>query len=192
MKLGQIQGATNMQGDQVRLIKSTAEGAEKSAKDVGIDKAISRVLKGESTPKEAMGMTDAMIEAIYGQAYRLYNTGKYADASRLFRLLVMLVPIEPKFPLGLAASFHMMKDYRNAIQIYTFCSIADAQNPVPHYHAADCYMQLGDLAGAIVAMEMAAKRAGDKTEYKTLKDRALLTIESLKKALTEKGIKTRG
>ena len=131
-------------------------------------------------PKDMLGLSDAMIEGIYGQAYRLYNTGKYKDACQLFRLLIMLNSTEPKFAMGLAACFHMLKEYKNAVSSYAMCGVIDPENPIPHYHASDCYIHLKDPVSAIIALEMAIKRAGDKPEYHTIKDRAQLTINSLK------------
>ncbi len=134
-------------------------------------------------PKDIMGLSEAMIEGIYGQAYRLYNTGKYKDASQLFRLLIMLNSTESKYAMGLAACFHMLKEYKNALSTYAICGVIDPYNPVPHYHASDCYIHLKDPMSAIISLQMAVKRSADKPEYQILKDRALLTIESLKKEI---------
>jgi type III secretion system low calcium response chaperone LcrH/SycD len=144
--------------------------------------------QGGVTPKEAMGLTDGMVEGMYGQAYRLYNTGKYADAIQLFRLLIMLNPTDAKYTLGLAACMHMLKEYRNAIELYTMCAALDPVSPLPLYHLSDCYLQIKDKFSALVSLEMTVKRAGEKTEYKVLKDRAQLTIESLRKDLKALGV----
>ena len=93
----------------------------------------------------------------------------------------MINSTDPKYAMGLAACFHMMKDYKAALDAYTIVSVIDAQSPVSFYHSSDCFMQIGDPASALIALEMAIKRAGDKPEFKTLKDRAALTAESLKK-----------
>lgn len=143
-------------------------------------------MKDSASAKQAMGLTDALVENIYGQAYRLYNTGKYKDASHLFRLLMMLDPKQSKYTLGLAACFHMLKEFKNAIEIYTICGVMDPETPIPHYHASDCYIQMKDNISALIALEMAINRSGEKPVYKTLKDRAQLTIETLKKEIMPK------
>ena len=132
-------------------------------------------------PKRIMGLSDAMVEGLYSQAYRLYSTGKYKDASQLFRLLIMMDSTEAKFAMGLAACFHMMKEYSNALNMYALCGIIDPESPIPHYHASDCYIQMKDNVSAIISLEMAIKRAGEKPEFQALKDRALMSIESLRK-----------
>jgi len=76
----------------------------------------------------------------------------------------------------------MLKEYSTAAELYTVCGLLDSQSPIPHYHASDCYIELGDKPSAIIALEMAVSRAKDRPEFSRLKDRALMTIESLKKA----------
>ncbi len=158
-----------------------------------IEKSFGRVtedvMSKEFLPKNALGMSDAMVEGVYGQAYRLYNTGKYKEASELFRLLIMMDSTQAKYTMGLAACFHMMKEYQAAVSTYTLCGVMDPESPVPFYHASDCYLEMKDITSSIVALEMAVKRAGIKGEYQALKDRALLTIESLKKEMNKEDAK---
>jgi len=149
---------------------------ESSMKDF-TEKMVNRGLP----PKDAAGISNKLLEGIYAQAYRLYNTGKYIEATHLFRLLILLDPNESKYVLGLAACFHMMKEYKNAIQTYTMCLMLDPQNPIPFYHSSDCYIQMKDFTSAILCLEMAIQQAGEKQEFAKLKERALLSLESLKK-----------
>lgn len=181
-----------MKSDQNQVKKATAELGSKLSKDTigrapseNLEKAAQQVLQKGLMPKDTMGLSDQMVEGIYAQAYRLYQTGRYNDAIQMFRLLIMINSTESKYSLGLAACFHMLKEYKNAADTYTVCGIIDPENPIPHYHASDCYLQMKDNVSAIIALEIAVKRAGDKPEFKTLKDRALLTIESLKKEISK-------
>lgn len=174
-----------MKGEQHEIKKAVTDVGQGLGKEKAkqIEAIADKIAKQGAVPKDVMGLNDQMVEGIYGQAYRLYNTGKYKDASQLFRLLVMLNPAEAKYPLGLAACFHMMKEYTSAAEMYTVCGMIDPANPIPHYHASDCYLQMDDKISAMIALEMAVKRSGDKPVFKTLKDRALMTIESLKKEI---------
>lgn len=152
------------------------KGTEKQYQDIA-----EKATRWSHLPKDALGLNDAMIEGIYGQAYRLYNTGKYDDASQLFRLLIMLNPTESKYVMGLAASFHMMKEYQNAANTYAICSVIDPNDPIPHFHASDCYYKMGDKMSAMLALEMAVKQAGERETYAKIKDRAALALTGLKK-----------
>lgn len=144
-----------------------------------------KLFKEGGMVKDSLGIPDETIEGIYGQAYLLYNTGKYRDASELFRLLIMLNSLESKYMMGLAACFHMLKEYEAATSTYTLCSIIDPDNPIPHFHASDCYLEMGDKVSAIIALEMATKRSGEKPEFVTLKERAEITLKGLKKEVAQ-------
>ena len=172
-------------GTKGQMKKEALNSGEKQEEK--IDKALgelgNKMLKQGVLPKDAMGVSDSYLENVYAQAYRLYNTGKYVEATHLFRILIMLNAMEPKYMLGLAACFHMLKEYHNAIQTYTMCTALDPQNPVPHYHTSDCFIQMKDYLSAMVCLELAIDRAGDKPEYSKMKERAQLSLESLKKQL---------
>jgi type III secretion system low calcium response chaperone LcrH/SycD len=174
-----------MKGEQHQIRKAAENIGTTLSKEKSKDfqNIAAKAVQQGVMPKDMLGLSDAMVEGIYGQAYRLYNTGKYKDASQLFRLLIMLNSTESKYAMGLAACFHMMKEYKNAVSTYALCGIIDPENPIPHYHASDCYLHLQDPVSALIALEMAVKRAGDKSEYSTLKDRAMLTISSLKQEI---------
>lgn len=176
-----------MKGERHEIEKASEAlaGAEKEHTGSIVEQLADKLMGKEGATKEAFGLSDQAIEGIYGQAYRLYNTGKYKDASQLFRLLVTLNPAEPKYTLGLAACFHMMKEYRTAAEVYTIAGMLDPQSPVPHYHASDCYLKTEDKVSAIIALEMAVKRSDGKAEFQQLKDRAELTIQSLKAEISQ-------
>lgn len=131
-------------------------------------------------PKEVFEVDNRILENIYSQAYRQYNTGKYTEASHLFRILIMMDSSEEKYMLGLAACFHMLKEYDNALNSYTLCSSINPKNPIPYYHSSDCYIQLQDYLSAMITLEITIVRAGDNPEYAKMKERAILTLESLK------------
>jgi type III secretion system low calcium response chaperone LcrH/SycD len=166
-----------------RETKETFRSAEKQGEkfDKAFGEIADKMMMQGISPKEAMNLSPSYLENIYAQAYRLYNTGKYAEAAHLFRILIMFNAMEPKYMLGLAACFHMLKEYVNAIQTYTMCSALDPHNPIPHYHSSDCFIQMKEYVSAMLCLELAIERAGDKPEYAKMKERALLSLESLKK-----------
>lgn len=172
-------------GTREQMKKETLGAAGKEEEKFGkaFDELANKMLKEGMTPKETMGVSNSYLENIYAQAYRLYNTGKYIEATHLFRILIMLNPMEPKYILGLAACFHMLKEYKNAIESYTMCSVMDPQNPIPHYHSSDCYIQMKDYLSAMLCLELAIDRTKDKPEYAKMKERSQMSLESLKDQL---------
>ncbi|MCE2983981.1 MAG: SycD/LcrH family type III secretion system chaperone [Parachlamydia sp.] len=154
---------------------------EKNEKfDQAYSEIMNKMFKEGQTPKDAMGVNNNVLESIYAQAYRLYNTGKYIEATHLFRVLIMLNVTEPKYTLGLAACFHMLKEYKNAIQTYTMCSTLDPSSPIPYYHSSDCFIQMKDYLSAMLCLQLAIDKAGEKPEYAKIKERASLSLESIK------------
>lgn len=175
-----------MRSDEVQVKKGVEKLGKKiheveSKKNKNITFLIQELLKSGCMPKDVFNFSDQQIEGIYAQAYNFYQTGRYNDALQIFRLLVVLNPGEMKYALGIAASLHMMKEYQEAVEAYTLCSVLDPLNPVPHYHMSDCFVGMRDRHSAKIALETAIRKAGDKPEYQILKDRASLTIKNLKK-----------
>lgn len=158
---------------------SKEKGAQ--AEEKFLADGVEKIWKQGMSPKEAMGVSNSYLEGVYAQAYRLYNTGKYAEAVHLFRMLVMLNAMEPKYMMGLAACFHMLKDFSNAIQNYTIASVLDPGNPIPHYHCSDCSIQMKEYLSAMLYLELTLERCGEKPEFAKMKERAQLSLESLKK-----------
>lgn len=153
----------------------TSSDLKKAVKNV-----MTNVFDRGMLPKDAMGMSDSLVEGIYGHAYRLYNAGQYQEAQNLFRLLVMLNATEAKYILGSAACYHMTKDYANAAATYAIVSMADPNTPIPHYHAADCYLKMDLLGAAMNELESAVQLCGDKAPYALIRDRAQMMLERIK------------
>mgnify|MGYP003392846221 CR=1 FL=1 len=181
--------ASNMNIDKIgdalqRVNFSAGKQAEKALKDL-LEQALQKGLM----PKEALRINDDTMEAIYTQAYNLYNQGKYKEASYIFRMLMILDMTTPKFTLGLAACLHRMKDYVNAANLYLLCASLDPKNPMPHYHAADCYLQMNTIHLAIVSLKMAIDAAGDQPQFSVVKERAALLKSSLEVQAKERAEK---
>jgi type III secretion system low calcium response chaperone LcrH/SycD len=135
-------------------------------------------IKKGIVPKKMLNLEDETLEGIYTQAYLFYNQGKYRDAAYLFCILMMLDPNQPKFMLGSGACLHRLEKYEKAAQIYILCSTQDQANPLPHFHAADCYIKLKALPLAEMCLKNAIQCCGDKKEYALIKERAQLMLEA--------------
>jgi type III secretion system low calcium response chaperone LcrH/SycD len=172
---------TGAVGEKIASLFSAAGGPAKET----ITALLSQALGKGVMPKHALQLGDDTMEAIYSQGYTLYNQGRYKEASYIFRLLMLLDYATPKYPLGLAACLHRQKDYKNAANIYLLSGTLDATNPLPHYHAADCYMQLNYISMALFSLRMAVEAAGTQPQYAVVKERASLMKEALTKQFQE-------
>ncbi len=128
------------------ISKLTPEKIEQAAKG----------LADMGTVRELKGITDAEMEAIYSLGYSFYTTGRYDDAEKVFRFLVLFDHLNPKYWTGLGAVQQVKKLYADAVASYGYASFLDLENPKPQYFAAECFLALGDkvnAASAIAALE---------------------------------------
>jgi type III secretion system low calcium response chaperone LcrH/SycD len=169
---------SNVQETLQRINFASGEKAEEALKG-----ALEDALKKGIMPKTALQINDETMEAIYTQGYNLYNQGKFKESSYIFRLLMLLDFTTPKYVLGLAACAHRLKDYPNAANLYLLCAALDPTNPLPHFHSADCYLQLKMPTTALFSLGMAITAAGNQSQYALVKDRAILMKQALDQQL---------
>ena len=113
-----------------------------------IAEAAEKFANGFATMRELKGITKAEMEAVYSVGFNMYRTGRYDDAEKIFRFLVLFDHLEPKYWLGVGAVQQVRKDYQGAIASYGYSSFLDLANPKPQLHAAECFLALGDKVNA--------------------------------------------
>ena len=121
-----------------------------------IKEAAQKFATGFATMRELKGITKAEMEAVYSVGFNMYRTGRYDDAEKIFRFLVLFDHLEPKYWMGVGAIQQVRKDYQGAIASYGYASFLDLQNPKPQLHAAECFLAMGDkvnAASALVALD---------------------------------------
>ena len=117
-----------------------------------IAEAARAFVKDGATLKEARGITNEELEAVYSLGFGYYSTGRFDDAQKLFQFLVLFDHLNTKYWFALGAVQQAQKDYQKAIASYGYSSFLDLENPKPQYHAAECYLALGDKANAASAV----------------------------------------
>lgn len=117
------------------------------------------------------GYTDDEIEAAYNVAYNLYQQQKYKDAEKLFTFLMMHDHTDSRFSIGLGGCYQLTGDYEKAINMYSCAALIDATNPIPAFHACECYIALKDWEGAkksIDAIKIVCEATADETNHSEL------------------------
>ena len=117
-----------------------------------IKEAAQKFATGFATMRELKGITKAEMEAVYSVGFNMYRTGRYDDAEKIFRFLVLFDHLEPKYWMGVGAIQQVRKDYQGAIASYGYASFLDLQNPKPQLHAAECFLAMGDKVNAASAL----------------------------------------
>jgi type III secretion system low calcium response chaperone LcrH/SycD len=123
-----------------------------------IDNLKSNDLKKSQTSEEK-AFDESYFSALYSIAYSFYQSGKFSDATTTFSILASLSPFEKKHWIGLGAAKHLQKDYKGALKAYSAAANIDDTDPVPHLHAAECYLALGDKSEALKVLEISEERA---------------------------------
>lgn len=127
--------------------------------------AANSLMKGEPLKIEK-GIDDAQLNAVYSLAFSYYSTGRYDEALKLFKFLVLFDHLSQKFWIGLGATQQMLKHYDEAIAAFAQASLLDIENPKPMYYAAICHIAKGDkvsAASAVRAIEMFCTKKDAKT-----------------------------
>lgn len=125
------------------LTKLTAEKIEEAAKN----------FMNLGTVRETKGITDAEMEAMYSLGFSFYQTGRYDDAEKVFRFLVLFDHLSAKYWTSLGAVLKMKKMYTEAVSAFSFGSFLDLANPKPQFFAAECFLALGDKENALSALD---------------------------------------
>ena len=129
--------------------------------------------------KDLKNMSDDAMEAIYSVAYNLYQGGKYEEANKVFQFLCFYDHFNRKYFLGLGACQQMQKQYDNAIEIFSFATILDSDDPRPMMYIGDCHLAKGDKDKARAAYETSIEWAGTGKQYAQDLERAKNMLENL-------------
>ncbi len=118
-----------------------------------IAEGIRSLVRDKATLKQIKGVTNDELEAVYSLAFGYYRTGKYDDALKLFKFLVLFDHLNAKFWLGLGAVQQVLKDFQGAVASYGYCSFLKLDDPRPQLHAAECFLAMGDKRNAASSLE---------------------------------------
>jgi len=131
------------------------------------------------TFKDIKDMSDDAMEAIYSVAYNLYQGGKYEEAQKVFQFLCFYDHFNRKYFMGLGACQQMQKSYDNAIEIFSFATILDSDDPRPMIYIGDCHLAKGDKEKAKLAYETSIEWSDKGEEYSEDVKRAKSMLENL-------------
>ena len=129
-----------------------------------IEEAAKKIAGDMATIRELKGITDAEMEAVYSLGFNFYQTGNVENAEKVFKFLVLFHHFNPKYLIWMGAVLQVKRLYQGAITAYAYASFLDIHDPKPQYHAAECYLALGDRANARSALAALEQFAPSDTE----------------------------
>lgn len=129
-----------------------------------LEETAKKLMEDVTTVRDLKGITTEEMEAVYSLGFNFYNTGRYEEAEKVFKFLVLFDHMTPKYWMGLGAVQQVNKNYEGAVTSYGFASFLDLSDPKPQYMAAECYFVMGDLDNAASALEAVKRFAKPETE----------------------------
>lgn len=172
--------------DHIKTVVEKQKLEVPELKKLDAESIITKIIEGHLTAKEAMGFSDSYLEMIYAYAYNLFQAGQYKKASEAYRVLIFLNAKEAKFYQALAACLHREKEYLEAASYYIAATVINKEDPMPFYHAHDCFLKSNNVPGAILMLKMMLKTIGDNKKYELFKKQAEETVTKLEKDLKAK------
>jgi type III secretion system low calcium response chaperone LcrH/SycD len=153
--------------------------ANSSIDDTNIKQIMELLLAG-GTLSEAKGFSEDEMEAIYTLAYNLYQQESFENAEKIFAFLCFNHHLDLRFWLGLAAAREALKQFKLAIDAYSYAAMLKHDNPVPPFQAGLCYMALGQYDDAKNGFTASIHWSKGHKEHQALSLKAETLIKTLK------------
>lgn len=97
-------------------------------------------------------------EIAYSLGHEHYSQGEYRKAKKLFLTLIFSDPSQSSYWKGFAASVQMQEKYAEAAQAWAMVALLNERDPLPHFHAAECLLAVGEKSEAKLALKSAEER----------------------------------
>jgi len=144
---------------------------------------VKRIVVEGALPRDALNISDEIMNTFYAQGYALYNGAKFDEAEVVFRLLKMLNPIEERYLFALAAAQHKNKKYQEAIVNYLVSATLNLDNALSLYHTVDCCLKRSDPESALVFISMIKKIYSSQNKWKDLIEKVVLMEKIINKKI---------
>ncbi|MGF1717671.1 SycD/LcrH family type III secretion system chaperone [Photobacterium chitinilyticum] len=146
---------------------------------------IEKYLSGGGTFGEIYDLSSETIETFYQVGYGLYQGGSYADAEKVFRFLCLFDHYGLRHFIALGSCLQMQKEYQLAIESYSYAGLLDGKDPRSPYHAAECYLALGQREKASSGFYAASQLSEKHSKFDELCNKAATIYQQLNASLQE-------
>ncbi len=106
-------------------------------------------------------LTDEETERFYTYGFSQYEGGNYKEAMEVFRILCTNHPRISRFWFALGASLQQANQYEEALRAWAIAAVLTPQDPMPHFHAAECYLSVKNLKDACLALKETKMRTDE-------------------------------
>ncbi|ELR67207.1 Type III secretion chaperone protein for YopD (SycD) [Photobacterium marinum] len=143
-----------------------------AAVDASLMQEIDKYLSGGGTIGELYELSPETLETFYQVGYGLYQGGSYAEAEKVFRFLCLFDHYGLRHFIALGSCLQMQKQYQPAIESFSYAGVLDCTDPRPPFHAAECYLALGQREKAKSGFYAASQLSEKHSQFDELCSRA--------------------
>lgn len=111
------------------------------------------------------GLTQEHLDVLFETAYNLFSKKKYKEALSVFARITIWNHFEKRGWIGSGVCWQLLHRYNNAIDCYSRASLIDIKDPLPIFHAIECYIALKMYSDAHAALEVIKPLIKDKPEF---------------------------
>lgn len=133
----------------------------------------------ETTLKELFKYSQELVEKIYQVGRVNVERGHFAEASKVFALLITLDPGFSACWIMLGVALKMEKKWEESLEALDIAIQIDPHNPLPHLHAAGCFKELGHREKARQAYKKALDEILLQPKYAVLEKLVRLELSRL-------------
>lgn len=116
-------------------------------------------------------------ETVYCAGFALYEAERFHDAIDQFTTALHINPLRTTYWQALGCAKMMAKNYIEAARAFAAWSLLETENPLPHFHAAECFLSAGNIEEGICALKESKKRIHPDEENLLLQKIELLEEE---------------
>lgn len=136
-------------------------------------------LQGKASLREARGLDAEAMEGLYAVAHSFYNSGKYEDALKIFRLLCLYDHNNARYWLGFGYSQKILKQYADALVTLSFALVyLDCGD-----ETAEAYLQVAECCSCLGRWDEASEYASEAmklSDDQSFHDRAEVIMQAAK------------
>lgn len=151
------------------LLKKLAKGEGPESLKSYLEEFVPNVLLKSANLQQAYGVKDEEMAELYRQGYAYYQEDKYKDSAIIFKWLVILNPFVLKYWMGYAANLQLLGQFEKALRGYAMWAMMADDDPMPHFHAYECYKKLNNPVDERKALLQAQRRAVNKPIYNEIR-----------------------
>lgn len=110
-------------------------------------------LKAGASLGEAMAIPKGVAALLYARAYRWFSAGRPDRAESLFRVLCIIDGENPDNWVGWGICLRIAERWDDALRAFHTAVALRPDWSVPHFHALELHVRLGDWPAAVAALD---------------------------------------